>query len=186
MGRLPKIILMIAAMTAIFLWMSMAINSCGDKDSVIEDSMESIDEIVDDTEEFVDDVDDDDLFGGDDLFEDPEGYDESDFVDEDDAVEADFTDYSDDDDYVSTPSYANNSSGDYMVIAGNYLVESNARSMTRKLSNLGYPDSQIGIFDRSQYHTVIASRHDSYSAALKVSNAIKRKGVECYVKKKQY
>ena len=175
---------MIVAMTAIFLWMS-SINSCGDKDSILDDSADSVQEIIDDTDEFVDDVD-DDFFGGDDLFEDPEGFEDNDFVAEDAARETDFTDGSDDNSYTSAPSYSSSPGGNYMVIAGNYLVESNARSMTKKLSNLGYPNAEIGVFDRSQYHTVIASRHSSYSSALEVSNAIKRQGIDCYVKKKKY
>ena len=73
-----------------------------------------------------------------------------------------------------------------MVIAGNYLVKTNANGMMKKLDNMGYPNSEVGVFDRSQYHTVIAYRSDSYSSALKVSNAIKRQGIDCYVKKKQY
>ena len=182
MGRLPKIILMIAAMTAIFLWMSFAFNSCGDKDDILDDSTETIDEIIDDTDEFVDSVT-DDIFA-----DDTEEYvDSDDFVSADEATDVDFTSSDDaDDSYTPTPSYTSSSSGNYMVIAGNYLVESNANSMTRKLSNLGYPNADIGIFDRSQYHTVIASRHDSYAAALEVANAINRQGIECYVKKRQY
>ncbi len=181
MGRLPKIIIMIAAMTAIFLWMSTAFNSCGDKDDILNDTTETIDEIIDDTDEFVDEIS-EDIFS-----DDSEEYDDSDFVSGDEATDIDFTSTDDSDDsYTSTPSYTSSSSGDYMVIAGNYLVESNANGMARKLNNLGYPSAEIGIFDRSQYHTVIASRHDSYSAALEVSNAINRQGIECYVKKRQY
>ncbi len=181
MGRLPKIIIMIAAMTAIFLWMSTAFNSCGDKDDILDDTTETIDEIIDDTDEFVDNVS-DDIFA-----DDTEEYVDADFVTPDEATDVDFTSTDDSDDsYTPRPTYTSSSSGDYMVIAGNYLVQSNANGMTRKLSNLGYPNAEIGIFDRSQYHTVIASRHDSYGAALEVANAINRQGIECYVKKREY
>ena len=175
-------------MTVLFLMMS---NACSSKkDEILEDSVEAIDEIIDDTDEFVDNVE-DDFFDGDDLFEDPEGYEETEYVSGDEAIDADFTSDSDDEFISPTPSnpsrsYTSSSTGDYMVIAGNYLVESNARSMTRKLSNLGYPNAEIGVFERSQYHTVIAYRHGSYSSALEMSNAIKRQGIDCYVKKRQY
>jgi len=201
MGRLPKIIMMITAMTAIFLWMSTAFNSCGNKaDDLMDDSTELLGDISDDAEDFIDD--------SDDIFEDSDDdiFDDSDDIFEDDSANDNYNDDSDDTfvsgDEAATeytepdpePDYtepapvtqSHSSSGQYMVIAGNYLVESNARQMIRKLDNLGYPSSEIGIFDRSQYHTVIAYRSDSYSAAAEVSNAIKRQGVDCYVKRKEY
>lgn len=196
MGRLPKIILMIAAMTAIFLWMSTAFNACGNNaDGLLDDTSGVMEEIVDDTDEFVNDLG-DDLFEDDDLFANTEDTDDSDFVTADEAVDMDFTDATsyEDTDYTSTDntsysstSYSSgNSTGDYMVIAGNYLVQSNARSMTKKLANLGYPNAEIGVFDMSQYHTVIAYRDDSYGSALEIANAIKRQGIDCYVKKRQF
>lgn len=191
MGRLPKIILMIAAMTAIFLWMSTAFNACGNSaDGLLDDTSETVEEIIDDTDEFVDDLS-DDLFEDDDLFANDEDTDDADFVTADEAADVDFTETTsyEDTDYTSseTTSYSSsNSSGDYMVIAGNYLVQSNARGMTKKLANLGYPNAEIGVFDRSQYHTVIAYRDDNYGSAVEIANAIKRQGIDCYVKKRQF
>lgn len=191
MGRLPKIILMIAAMTAIFLWMSTAFNACGNSaDGLLDETNETLEEIIDDTDEFVDDLG-DDLFEDDDLFANDSDSDDTDFVTADEAVDMDFTETSSDEesDYTSTEStnFSNsNSSGDYMVIAGNYLVQSNARGMTKKLSNLGYPNAEIGVFDRSQYHTVIAYRDNNYGSAVEIANAIKRQGIDCYVKKRQF
>ena len=77
------------------------------------------------------------------------------------------------------------SDGDYMVIAGNYLVKSNADIMTQKLKDLGYSGAEIAVFDNSQYHTVIAGRYNSYQSASEVANAVKRQGIDCYVKKRQ-
>lgn len=182
-------------MTAIFLWVSTAFNSCGDKD-LIEDT----DDIVTDSGDEIDysDAVGDDIFGSTDddddddfLFDDEEAPEEDTAYEEDDE-EVDFTSpVSDDSAYeTSTPASTRpttyNSSGEWMVIAGNYLVESNARVMIKKLRNLGYNNSEIGVFERSQYHTVIASRHDSNSAAISAANKIKNRGVECYVKKKEY
>ena len=71
-----------------------------------------------------------------------------------------------------------------MLIAGNYLVESNANEMRRKLSNLGFGNAEVAIFDNSQYHTVIASRYSDYGRALESSSDLKAKGIDCYVKKR--
>lgn len=184
MERLPKIIIMIAAMTAIFLWVSTAFNSCGDKDLI--DEMEVVAD-QDDTDVFSDDLG-DDIFG-DEADDEDLIFEESEPVEEEEYVETDFTaDVDDEPAYTPPPSRPASvtSAGEYMVIAGNYLIESNARDMINKLSNLGYGNAEIGIFERSQYHTVIASRHASRSAAIQASSDIKYKGIEAYVKKKTY
>ena len=194
MERLPKIIIMIVAMTSLFLWLSFSINSCSDKD-LIDESTDFVSESSDDLSDFSDDVG-DDIFGDSDdddddfLFDDE---DEIDYSDTGDDEEVDFTadvEEDDDTDYVTSQPVSRptsyNTSGEWMVIAGNYLVESNARVMINKLRNLGYNNSEIGVFERSQYHTVIASRHSSNSAAISAANEIKNRGVECYVKKKTY
>lgn len=193
MARLPKLIIMIAAMTAIFLWLSTAFNACGNNaDDLLGDTTELVGDLAEDTDEFVDDFS-EDIFedDSDDLFEDDEDSYETDYVTGDAAEEVDFTTSEPETNnskssYTSSPTPAYTAGGEYLVIAGNYLVESNAREMTRKLDNLGYPSADIGVFDLSQYHTVIASRHSNYGAAVEVANAIKRQGIECYVKKKQY
>lgn len=193
MERLPRIILMIVAMTAIFLWISSAFTSCGEKD-LVSDSKELVSNTADNAEDFADDLG-EDIFGDDnddDMFissDDDDYSDEDEYVEGDEAVDTDFTDTSYDEPeetYQPTSTKTYGSGGEYMVIAGNYLVESNAREMTRKLANLGYGSAEIGVFERSQYHTVIASRHSSNSAAIQTANDIKNRGVDCYVKKKTY
>ncbi len=198
MGRLPKIILTIATMTAIFLWVSLAFNSCGDKaDGLIDDSATSS-EVTNDDSRIFDADNDNDIFGSDSAedpdFEIEEDDEEVEYVD--DPAEIDFTEPEPERTRVverektpapvATNNNSGNSYGEYMVIAGNYLVESNAKAMMKKLSNLGYNNSDVSVFDNSQYHTVIASRHDSYGSALEIASAIRRQGVDCYVKKKQY
>lgn len=73
--------------------------------------------------------------------------------------------------------------GDFMLIAGNYLVESNAESMVKKLKAQGYNKAEQVVFDLSQYYTVIAERFDSRSAADRASADLKRKGFDNYVLK---
>ncbi len=188
MGRLPKIILMIVGLTALFLLITNAFSSCSKASDLGDDTIELANDASDDLDDLFDDS--DDIFedDSDEIFEDDIDYaDDDNFVEGDEADNTDFS-YTEPDYTEPAPAAKSsyNSSGNYMVIAGNYLVESNARTMIDKLGNLGYPDSDIGIFDRSQYHTVIAYRSSNYSSALEVSNAIKRQGIDCYVKKRQY
>ena len=79
-----------------------------------------------------------------------------------------------------------NSNGKYMVIAGSFLIKDNAIDMQKRLSKLGYDNSELVVFDLSQYHSVVSSRYSTYEAALKVSNELKRSGVDCYVHAQQF
>jgi len=167
---------MVAAMTAIFLWMSTAFNSCGTKsDDLLNEPLETSQDFSDD--DFLDDdffEDDSDDFFSDDSEEEDVVIDD----DEEEYEEVDFTEpvapskpkpkvtskprKSSASTPASKPVYS--TSGDYLIIAGNYLVKTNADIMIKKLKNMGYPDAEIGVFDDSQYHTVIAARLDSYSS----------------------
>jgi hypothetical protein len=73
-----------------------------------------------------------------------------------------------------------------MVIAGSFLIKDNALDMKNRLSKLGYENSELVVFDLSQYHSVVASRYSTYEAALKISNELKRSGVDCYVHAQQF
>gem|GEM_PF-698188 len=82
----------------------------------------------------------------------------------------------------STPS----TTGDYMVIVGNFVVPTNAEKLMRKLRGMGYDGAEVVVFDFSEYHTVIAGRYSSRSQAEKVRNALRRKGFrDAYVHKKK-
>ena len=80
-----------------------------------------------------------------------------------------------------TPARSSSSTGKYLVVAGNYLVEANAREMVKKLKNLGFSSADHIVFDQSQYYTVIASRSSSQSGAQSSSATLKAKGVDTYV-----
>jgi len=83
---------------------------------------------------------------------------------------------------VSTPAPVRSSSnGRYLVVAGNYLVEANAREMVKKLKNMGFNGAEHLVFDQSQYYTVIASRSSSRNSAQSSSDNLKGKGVDNYV-----
>jgi hypothetical protein len=76
-------------------------------------------------------------------------------------------------------------SGDYLVIAGSYIINTNAENMILKLKKMGYDKAEIIIFDQSQYHTVVASRSNNYDQALSVSGTLKSKGIDSYVHRKK-
>ena len=77
------------------------------------------------------------------------------------------------------------SSGNYLVIAGSYIINTNAENMVLKLKRMGYDNAEIVIFDQSQYHTVVAQRSNNYNNALSIASGLKSKGVDSYVHTKK-
>ena len=77
------------------------------------------------------------------------------------------------------------SGGRYMVIAGSYILESNADEMVSKLEGMGYSSPEKVVFDLSQFHSVCAGRYDDYTKAVQVSSELKRRGVDNYVHKRK-
>lgn len=75
--------------------------------------------------------------------------------------------------------------GRYMVIAGSYILESNADQMVKKLEGMGYSNPEKVVFDLSQFHAVCAGRYDDYTKAVQVSSELKRRGVDNYVHKRK-
>lgn len=72
-------------------------------------------------------------------------------------------------------------SGEYMVVAGNYLLENNADIMVKKLRSNGYNNSEKVVFDLSQYYTVVAGSYKSKSIANSISSELTAKGIDNYV-----
>jgi hypothetical protein len=179
MGKLFKIILSVIGLSIFYLWMSSVFQACGQKSDNKTEEVSYIDDIP--AEEEIIDVSDEDFF------EDEIDYLEEDLAEE--SYEESSDEFLDDtsDSYDQAPVRNNNpgnSYGTYMLISGNYLVESNAQEMVKKLNSLGFSNAEIVIFDRSQYHTVIASRFEAYDSALQSADVLRQKGVECYVKKR--
>lgn len=82
----------------------------------------------------------------------------------------------------STTSYSQSSSSSpYVVVAGNYLLESNADQMVKNLKSSGYSGAEKVVFDLSQYYTVVAGRYSERSVANSVSSELKGKGIDNYV-----
>ena len=183
MDKLVKIILFIIVLSVIFLFVSKSFSSCNSNtDEGADLAMDAGQEIPKE-----------ELFEADEIDytttnEDDEAIPEE-IVEDDDKEGSnqtiDFT-VPPKKEEVRAPAAKNVSTGtgNYMIIAGNYLLKSNAELMITKLKKLGYPNASIGVFDNSKYHTVIAGRYSSYEAASDDANSIKRKGVDCYVKKR--
>jgi hypothetical protein len=85
----------------------------------------------------------------------------------------------------STPQNYNSSSGNYLVIAGNYIINTNAENMVLKLKKNGYNNSEIVIFDMSQYHSVVANRFSDYNSAYNLAKQLEAKGIDSYVHRKK-
>ncbi len=87
----------------------------------------------------------------------------------------------------TAPSSSSTSTGEYMVIVGNFVVPTNAEKLVGKLRSMGYDGAEVVVFDFSEYHTVIAGRYSSRSQAEKIRNALRRKGYrDAYVHKKKH
>ena len=184
MDKLVRIILLVIGLTTAFLWLSKTFSSCSSSDAAFEEGINSDSENAEE------------LFEGDEI-----DYSTSSVEDEpiqEEIVEDETGETNETVDFsspapvkptrpasTSTSTSYSGSSAPYMIIAGNYLLKSNAEIMTTKLKDLGHSNAHVAIFDQSQYHTVIASRFNNYESAANSANALKRQGVDCYVKKRQ-
>lgn len=74
--------------------------------------------------------------------------------------------------------------GDYLVIAGSFILEDNANAMAKKLRAMGYPNAGVVVFSASEYYSVVAVKHKTQEKAQLSVDALKRKGIDCFVKKK--
>lgn len=206
MGRSLKIAVYVAILFLAYLWIATVAKSCNKQATTnATDDTEMVEDIADmESDEFEDD-----------LFEDEEGsdYDETATTDgmgggtfDDDEEDSSGIDYTEVDEIIennnspATPTTTRKStptknkpvatstssySGKYMLLAGSYLIEDNAKIMVKKLKKLGYPNAEMVVFDMSQYHSVCAGRYKSLSSAQQESSSLKRKGIDNYVHTKQ-
>lgn len=203
MSRLLKILIYAVVLFFLFLWLSTIVKSCGSDNGTNAPSTTTSN--TDDTTE--------EIYGEDDFFEDESADEVTDDPSEMTTESEDKIEYTEIDTVVkeklnqqeskpakpittttqTKPTKSNNtrvskvnSNGKYMVIAGSFLIKDNALDMKNRLSKLGYENSELVVFDLSQYHSVVASRYSTYEAALKISNELKRSGVDCYVHAQQF
>jgi len=186
MDRIIKIVIYVAVLFFLSIWVSSIVKSCNSSNDV--SISESVEE--DALDEFEEDFFEENI-GGDEATYDSDmggGSDESlgnDAFDTNyDEIDNTLNSKSDsgNNNYSSPQSSSNYSNeGRYMVLAGSYLIKDNAQNMVNKLDRLGYNNSEIVVFNMSQYHSVCASRSSSYNEAIQVSKDLKRRGIDNYV-----
>jgi cell division septation protein DedD len=70
--------------------------------------------------------------------------------------------------------------GSILVIAGNYIQEKNAIELQKKLKKSGFENSEVAVFDFSEFHTVISGRYQNQQDAKARVTALKSKGFDAY------
>ena len=186
MSKVLKIAVSIIGLSLSYLWMSSVFQSCQSKKNNTDD-IALVNDALDDGEELLESID-EESFEDDEIDYPEEGSEISDneFVEFDDSAEpasgasAPLKSAPS----KSTPNYSSNSRGQYLVISGNYLVDTNAEKMQSKLKNMGFSNAEIAVFNGSNYQTVIANRYSDYNEAVRAASTLKEKGVDSYVKKK--
>lgn len=210
--RYLKITLSGTALFLVYLWVSILLNSCNNNKPVIQDDTDNVELTADEMGgiDYTEDEFEGEGNSGDYSTEDTELNTEF----NDGASTDNQEEYEEDDDYIagdytspepektkleprkkeqttrtfespSSNANAGNSYGEYMVIAGSYLLEDNARNMVRKLQGMGYGNVEIVYFDQSQYHSICVGRYDSRSTAKETSSDLKNSGIDSYVHRKQ-
>ena len=197
MSRLLKILLYAVVLFFLFLWVSTLVKSCGSDtastSAIASESAEaSSEETYEEDDFFEDDENDEEETSEEDVYEkDEEDVEQIDYTEIDKVVEDKLSEPVNEERSTTSSNQNNNvtkgtSSGKYMVIAGSFLIEKNAENMKNRLNNLGYDNASLVVFDLSQYHSVVAARFSTYESALKVSNELKRRGMDCYVHAQQF
>lgn len=73
----------------------------------------------------------------------------------------------------ATPkSYSSGSAYKYMVIAGSYTGETNAKNAVKKLKRLGYDKAEVIRFYNSEYYSVCAGRYSGMDSATKLKDKL--------------
>lgn len=197
MGRALKILAYAVILFLTYLVITAGLKSCSNKkdvDSVEMNSSAELDEYSDD--DYFEDGEDKSSSETDDFFGSAEAQEDINYDEIDKAIDEKKTpkpkadvDYTETTTRTTPPVRSNytsgSTSGDYLVIAGSYIINTNAENMILKLKKMGYDKAEIIIFDQSQYHTVVASRSNNYDQALSVSGALKSKGIDSYVHRKK-
>ena len=192
MNRVLKILSLAVVLFLAYMWISILYDSCNKNKSVFNDFENNNVEVNKEVPSISEEMKDEPFFA-----EEEEGVaaDNAGEKDTDNTTPIDYDAidqkiYSDDNGSEvtnTTPSKQvySGSGGKYLVIAGNYLLEDNATTMVIKLNKLGYDKAEKVIFDLSQFHSVCAGRFDDKSAAITLSEELKRRGIDSYVHTKK-
>ena len=207
MGKALKIVFYVLVIALLFLWAMTVAEKCKNKKLNADQTEEVTDDLL--NEDFSDDI-------GDltDLSDDDEVEDLTDDVDaqasDDNEEEVSFEDLSSQEsaedlsdltepiaeEKRSTPNPSSQkpaprpvqsiTDGQYLLVAGNYSVESNAQQMISKLKRMGYNNAEIVQFDNSNFSTVVASRFNDFDKATAAKGTLVGRGIDCYVHKQKF
>lgn len=73
------------------------------------------------------------------------------------------------------------SDGRYRVIAGSFTKLDGARREMERIIKMGYQDAEIGYYNRSKYAVVVVKRTDNLNEAIRIVDALERKGIDASV-----
>jgi len=77
--------------------------------------------------------------------------------------------------------------GEFLVVAGAFIVEANAQKVVNRLNQKGYPDAEIRVFLGSEYHSVIVGAYEDMDDAFDVAIKLADEGYkDIYVHKKRH
>ena len=86
----------------------------------------------------------------------------------------------------SEPATEDYGDGKFLVVAGAFVTEANAKKVVNRLKQQGYNNAEIRVFIGSQYHSVIVGAYDNmddaFDVAIKLANAEYK---DAYVHKKR-
>lgn len=73
------------------------------------------------------------------------------------------------------------SDGRYRVIAGSFTKLDGARREMERIIKMGYHDAEIGYYNRSKYAVVVVKRTNNLNEAIRIVDALERKGIDASV-----
>ena len=76
-------------------------------------------------------------------------------------------------------------SGNFLVIAGTFRQEINARTRVRKLQEAGFSHTTLENFDRGTYAVALVDHADSYREAVELADRVRSAGFEVEVYRKR-
>lgn len=201
MGKALKIVFYVLVIALLFLWAMTVAEKCKNKKLNADQTEEVTDDLLD--ESFSDDIGDLTDASDDEAIEDlTDDIDSKDSDDNDEEVSfedlssqesaddlADLTEPVVEKPVVKKPAQKpiqSTSNGQFLLVAGNYSVESNAQQMISKLKRMGYNNAEIVQFDNSNFSTVVASRFNDYDKATAAKGTLVARGIDCYVHKQKF
>jgi len=169
MNQTARYVIMILLLIALGIWSITVYRSCQE----IEDPIEEIDDSTTDIGES----------GLEDLYATEQDTTADEFIEEcenadEDADEEPLGNYSEPKSTLS--------GGEFLVIAGAFIVEANAQKIVNRLNQKGYKDAEIRIFLGSEYHSAIVDDFDDMDDAFDVAIKLADEGYkDVYVHKKR-